>query len=117
MRVSRVFWLLPAIWLAWAVVSAGVDVEHNSAVDFSGYATYAWHEGTPAKHRQAEERIREGVAQGLAAGGLLRTTDRPLTAQVMADRLVIDVRTLQPGDSAKIESSLTAALGVRDPCS
>ena len=47
-----------------------VNVDFDKTANFSGYKTYAWASGTPAKNPLVDQRIVEGVDSRMAAKGL-----------------------------------------------
>ncbi len=67
-RIRRVFALALGILVAGAVV-ADIQVEADASVDFAGYGSYAWANGTPARRDVAEQRIRRAVDLELAEAG------------------------------------------------
>jgi len=67
--IARAMVFLTAV-LAAAAASAEVEVDFDREADFSGYATYAWREGTPAAAEEIEVTIRRAVERELRAHGL-----------------------------------------------
>jgi hypothetical protein len=56
---------------------AGVDVEYNRTVDFTGFKTYAWKKGTEAPNSLTEKRIHRAVDEELKAKGLTQVEESP----------------------------------------
>ena len=53
--------------------AASVSVDFDEDNDFSGYKTYSWVDGTPAKNDLSHKRIVEAIEAQLAAKGLTQT--------------------------------------------
>jgi Domain of unknown function (DUF4136) len=67
MRAIATLLLMMLCSVAWA---QDVKVDWDRAANFSGYHTYAWTTGTPAKNPLMGQRIVDGIDQRLAAKGL-----------------------------------------------
>jgi hypothetical protein len=46
-----------------------ITTDYDKHISFSGYKTYAWTEGTPAKNQLMHQRIADGIDKQLAAKG------------------------------------------------
>jgi len=75
MHRKRTLFVLTVVLLVVGTVAADVQVEFDPGFDLSAYTTYAWREGTPARRKAAEDRIRESVDRELAAAGLSLTSE------------------------------------------
>jgi uncharacterized protein DUF4136 len=69
MKVRKVSVLLVLLVVSSAFAQK-VTMDYDHAANFSGYKTYAWAEGTPAKNPLMAQRITEGIDKQLAAKGL-----------------------------------------------
>ncbi len=63
--------LLPAATTALPVI----EVESYAEAGFGEFATYAWIQGTPARHEQVEQAIRRAVELELESRGLKRVDE------------------------------------------
>ena len=97
------------VLLVAGTTAAEVDVEFNAALDFDAYATYSWHDGTPARRADGEKRIRAAVERELLAAGL-RQVDEGADLWV-ATHLLVDRHTL---DDLKDRIYFEFYTGVRD---
>jgi len=70
MKAMRTIATLLLTMLCAAAWAQDVKVDWDRAANFSGYHTYAWATGTPAKNPLMGQRIVDGVDQRLAAKGL-----------------------------------------------
>ena len=63
---------LLSLSLLWACAS-NVVVNYDKSADFSGYHTYGWGKGTPAKNPDLDRQIVESIDEQLAHKGLTKT--------------------------------------------
>ena len=65
MRITYVSWL--SLLLLYGIVEAAgtVSVRSLEGVDFATFQTFAWKEGTPARRRDAQQRIIGAVEREL----------------------------------------------------
>jgi hypothetical protein len=80
MKLARTGWSLCFLMImASSALAQKVKVEYDKSNDFSGYKTYAYVKGTPAKNQVINQRIIEGIDAQLAAKGLQKidATDNP----------------------------------------
>ncbi len=68
-----------------------VTVDHDRAVNFSQYSTFAWKEGTQASNELTQQRITKGIEDQLTAKGLERV-EGPADVYVIA-LAVVDQQT------------------------
>ena len=66
--MKRLF-LFPLVFLVATFSLAGVSVDHDAEVDFSGLKTFAWMEGTPAGSDLVQRRIHSASQRELEAQG------------------------------------------------
>jgi Domain of unknown function (DUF4136) len=70
MRLSRISMiLLIVLWTGTSAAAQDVKVDYDKGLDFSGFKTYSWIPGTPAKNSLWDQRITDGVDKQLAAKG------------------------------------------------
>jgi hypothetical protein len=71
MKVTRIVCSLVFLLIAsGSVLAQKVNVDWDKTANFSGYRTYAWSQGTPAKSPLMGERIIRDIEAQLAAKGL-----------------------------------------------
>ncbi len=80
----RRFLLLAAVALLipMGVLAQKVATDYDHAANFSGFKTYAWAKGTPAKNGLMDQRIVAGIDSHLSAKGLQKV-DNPETADIL----------------------------------
>jgi Domain of unknown function (DUF4136) len=80
MKLAETCWILFFLVIT-GVSSQGQDVkvEYDKSNDFSGYKTYAYIKGDPAKNPRINQQIIDGIDAQLAARGLhkIDATDKP----------------------------------------
>jgi uncharacterized protein DUF4136 len=69
MKVRKVSLLL-VLLVVGSAFAQKITTDYDHSASFSGYKTYAWAEGTPAKNPLMAQRIVEGIDKQLAAKGL-----------------------------------------------
>lgn len=72
----KVLICLAATALLVLPVQAGVQVDHEPGVDFSGLRTFAWKSGTVAARPEVQRWIVDSVERELTARGIRKVTDR-----------------------------------------
>ena len=77
MKTSRSLLVAGVIAVATTLTLAAVSVRFDESADFSGYATYAWKKGTPARLSRAEQRIVAAVNRELRDRGLREVSANP----------------------------------------
>lgn len=93
MHLVRGFVAVVLLLLMAGMTTAEVDVDFNAALDFGAYATYAWHDGTPARRTAGEKRIRAAVERELMVTGLRRVeegADLWVATHVLVDRHTLE---------------------------
>jgi len=75
MNIRRIVPSCLFVLLLAGVVWAGVNVDWDKSASFTGFKTYAWGKGTPAKNQLMDQRIVDGVDKQLAAKGLQKVAE------------------------------------------
>lgn len=75
LRRGSIAVVLSLVWAGLALASISFDYDESAS--FADYRTYAWKDGTPARHSGVEQAIVEAVDHELAAKGLRRVDEDP----------------------------------------
>jgi hypothetical protein len=82
MKLLRLAGIISLVWLgAGMALAQKVNVDFDKTANFTGFKTYAWVPGTPAKNPLMATRITSAIEAQLAAKGLQKVED-PSTADL-----------------------------------
>lgn len=71
MNTKRLSWTLILVLITCGILTAAkVNVDWDKQASFTGYKTYAWEKGTPARNPLMDQRITEAIDAELSAKGL-----------------------------------------------
>ena len=70
-------WLAALSLMLLFACAPNVVVDYDKSADFSGYRTYGWGDGTPAKNPDLDRLIVEGIDEQMARKGFKKTDGDP----------------------------------------
>lgn len=99
--------VISGLILAWSLAAPRVSFEDGT--DFSGYSSYAWKEGTPARNLDMQDLIVAAIDRELGAKGLARVDAEPdlfVVTYVLPDK--VSAEELARNDSLLFWSGVTS---------
>ena len=75
MTMKQIRWSLALMLITCGTLAAKITVDWDKQASFTGYKTYAWTKGTPAKNPLMDQRITEAIDAQLTAKGLQKVEE------------------------------------------
>jgi hypothetical protein len=70
MKVKQLGWSVVLLFILCGTLTAKITVDWDKEANFTGFKTYAWEKGTPAKNPLMDQRVIDAVDEQMKAKGL-----------------------------------------------